>query len=115
MSSNQDSPIQRRLRDLAAFGADAEYTVNLGRDAFMAETQDGRLLRNNGRHILIQVATVAEKLPESFRQSYPSVDWVGLARMRNLIAHHYDKIDDQLVFAALQRRIPDLLKQLDLG
>jgi len=35
--------------------------------------------------------------------------------MRNPIAHHYDKIDNQLVFAALQRRIPDLINQLNLG
>lgn len=115
MSNDQDSPLQRRLQDLAAFGADAQYTVDLGPEAFMADTQNGRLLRNNGRHILIHVATVAEKLPESFKQSYPSVDWVGLARMRNLIAHHYDKIDDQLVFTALQRRIPELLNQLELS
>jgi len=101
--------IQRRLEDLAAFGADAAYTVGLGIEAYLADGPHGRILRNSGRHILIQVATVADKLPAEFKDARPSVDWVALARMRNLIAHHYDKVDDRLVFSALERRIPALL------
>jgi hypothetical protein len=49
------------LEDLGLFSGDAAYTVSLGIDAFLADSPDGRLLRNNGRHILIQVATVVEK------------------------------------------------------
>lgn len=106
--------VQRRLNELAAFGADAAYTVSLGIKAYLADSPPGRLLRNNGRHILIQVATVAEKLPEPFRQAHDEVDWVALGRMRNLIAHHYDRVDDQLAFTALAQRIPDLLAHLGL-
>lgn len=104
-----ESRIQRRLEDLAAFGGDAAYTVGLGIETYLEDSPAGRVLRNSGRHILIQVATVAEKLPEDFRDAHDSVDWVALARMRNLIAHHYDKVDDRLVFTALERRIPALL------
>jgi uncharacterized protein with HEPN domain len=107
--------IDRRLQGLADFCADAAYTVSLGVEAYLADSRDGRLLRNNGRHILIQVATVVEKLPESYKAAHPLVDWVGIGRMRNLIAHHYDKVDDRLVFSALARRIPELVRQLELG
>ena len=107
--------IRRRLEDLVAFGGDAAHTVELGIDAYLADTADGRLLRHSGRHIVIQIATVAEKLPEDFKQSHPGVEWIAIARMRNLIAHHYDKVDDRLVFTTLQRRIPALLRALDLG
>jgi len=110
-----DDRIRRRLEDLVAFGGDAAHTVELGIDAYLADTADGRLLRHSGRHIVIQIATVAEKLPEDFKQSHPGVEWVAIARMRNLIAHHYDKVDDRLVFTTLQRRIPALLRALDLG
>lgn len=108
-AAEQSARVQRRLDDLAAFGADAAYTVGLGIEAYLADGPQGRVLRNSGRHILIQVASVAEKLPTEFKQAHDAVDWVALARMRNLIAHHYDKVDDRLVFAALERRIPDLL------
>lgn len=104
--------VQRRLDDLSLFGGDAAYTVRLGIDAYLADSPQGRVLRNSGRHILIQVATVAEKLPPDVKHAHDSVDWIALARMRNLIAHHYDKVDDRLVFAALERRIPALLDAL---
>lgn len=107
--------VRRRLRDLAAFGADAAYTVGLGMEAYLDDSPQGRVLRNNGRHILIQVATVVEKLPETFKQERDDVDWVAIGRMRNLVAHHYDKVDDRLVFSTLAHRIPDLLGRLGLG
>ncbi|WP_375001760.1 DUF86 domain-containing protein [Aeromicrobium sp. CTD01-1L150] len=81
----------------------------------MSDYPYGRVLRNNGRYILIQIATVVERLPEPFKEARDDVDWVAIGRMRNLIAHHYDTVDDQLVFAASQRRIPELLQRLGLA
>lgn len=107
--------IQRRLQDLADFGADAAYTVGLGIGEYLADSPQGRVLRNNGRHILIQVATVAEKLPAAFKDEHGDIEWIAIGRMRNLIAHHYDKVDDRLVFSALAVRIPNLVSRLGLG
>jgi Uncharacterized conserved protein len=107
--------VRRRLQDLADFGADAAYTVSLGIAAYLADDPDGRLLRNNGRHIVIQVGTVIEKLPDAFKHQHPDVEWVAIARMRNLIAHHYDKVDDRLVFTALATRVPELIGKLGLA
>jgi uncharacterized protein with HEPN domain len=106
--------VRRRLQDLADFGADAAYTVRLGIEAFVEDSPHGRVLRNNGRHILIQVATVVEKLPAAFKDERGDIDWVAIGRMRNLIAHHYDHVDDRLVFSALATRIPDLVGRLGL-
>ncbi|HET8926747.1 MAG TPA: HepT-like ribonuclease domain-containing protein [Microbacterium sp.] len=114
MTDGEASRIERRLEDLERFIADAAYTVSLGVDAYLADTAAGRVLRNNGRHIVIQVATVAEKLPASFKEAHPDVDWVRIARMRNLIAHHYDSVNDHLVFSTLQHRLPELAETLGL-
>ncbi|MDO2378100.1 hypothetical protein NQ854_21550 [Rhodococcus ruber] len=65
------------MQDLADFAADAgPYAVVLGLDAYLRDSPNGRVLRNNGSHILIQVATVVEKLPETFKAEAPGVDWV---------------------------------------
>ncbi|WP_199520844.1 HepT-like ribonuclease domain-containing protein [Jiangella anatolica] len=106
--------VGRRLQDLAGMGADAAYTVSLGIEAYLDDSPQGRVLRNNGRHILIQVATVVEKLPDSFKDVHDDIEWVAIARMRNLIAHHYDKVDDRLVFSALAVRIPELIRRLGI-
>lgn len=106
--------LARRLDDLARIGAEAAYLVGKGRAAYLADTLDGALLRNAGERILIKVATVAEKLPEDFKLAHPEVDWVGINRMRNLVAHHYDKVNDDLLWQAISVRVPHLIAALGL-
>lgn len=106
--------VQRRLSDLAGFAADAAYTVSLGVEAYLEASPAGRVLRNNGRHVIVQIATVGEKLPQSFKDAHPDVEWAQIGRMRNLIAHHYDNVNDRLVFSALAERVPRLAASLGL-
>ncbi len=64
---------------------------------------------------MIQVATVVEKLPDAFTTQYPDVEWVKIQRMRNLVAHHYDKVLDEFVWETLRARLPRLVTTLRLG
>ena len=105
---DRDGRVERRLADLAEFVREAEYLTSKGREAYLADSMDGALLRNAGERILIKVATVAEKLPQAFKDAHPDVDWRGINRMRNLVAHHYDRVSHDLVWAALSVRIPEL-------
>ena len=72
------------------------------------------MLRNAGERILIKTATVAEKLPDQFKAQHPGVDWTGINRMRNLVAHHYDMVNDDLLWQTLTVRIPKLVRELGL-
>lgn len=98
----------RAERRLAEFVREAEYLTSKGREAYLADSMDGALLRNAGERILIKIATVAEELPQAFKDAHPDVDWRGINRMRNLVAHHYDRGSHDLVWAALNVRIPEL-------
>ncbi|MFD6893210.1 DUF86 domain-containing protein [Rhodococcus sp. NPDC060086] len=60
------------------------------------------------------MATVVEKLPDAYKAAHPDVEWSAIGRMRNLIAHHYDKVNDRLVYTTLATRIPDLGDKLGL-
>lgn len=95
-------------------GAEAAYLAGKGREAYLADTMDGAMLRNAGERILIKIATVAEKLPDDLKAQHPGVDWVGINRMRNLDAHHYDKVNVDLLWQALTVRIPNVVRELDL-
>jgi uncharacterized protein with HEPN domain len=108
-----DDRTQRWLRDLRSFGEQAAYLVALGSDEYMEDSPRGALLRNAGERILIKVATVVERLPDEFKAANPDIEWVKITRMRNLVTHHYDHVDDDLLWAAFSRRIPDLINQLD--
>ena len=112
-STFSDGRVVRRLEDLSRFGAEAAFIVARGVDAYREDSPDGALLRNAGERVLIKVATVVEKLPEEYKAQYPDIDWIGIMRMRNLVAHHDDKVNDDLMFAALAVRVPALLARLD--
>jgi len=115
-----DRPVPRErvrdwLDDLAGFGADVDYLAGLGREAYLADSAQGRLLRNAGERLLIKVATIVERLPEEFKAAYPDVEWSNINRLRNLVAHQYDKVNDDLMFATLRRDIPALIERLGLS
>lgn len=65
---------------------------------------------------MIQVATVAAKLPEDFKATTRRGprQWVKIQRMRDLVAHHYDRVLDESVWEALRARLPQLVTTLQL-
>ncbi|MDO4260254.1 MAG: DUF86 domain-containing protein [Actinomycetaceae bacterium] len=114
MAETGDQRTKELLIDLKRFGEEAAFIVTHGENAYLASTNEGALLRNAGERVLIKVATVVEKLPDSFKAAFPEMDWIAIRRMRNLVAHHYDKVNDELMWRALAQRIPQLMADLSL-
>jgi len=104
--------LTRLLGDMVSFGEQAAYVTSAGYAAYAADDPAGSVLRNAGERILIKVATVVERLPDDFKDSHPEVAWRNIARMRNLVAHHYDHVDDDLVWNALAILIPALVRDI---
>lgn len=107
-----DDKVARLLDDLALIAQDAAHIVSLGEDAYLADDAQGRLLRNAGERVVIKVSTVVERLPEDFKAQHPDVEWVKIQRMRNLIAHHEDRVQADFVWATLRGRIPELVRRV---
>ena len=107
-----DEKLARLLGDLASFVGQAAFITSHGRDAYVADDQQGMLLRNAGERVLIKVATVVERLPQAFKEAHPDVAWQDIGRMRNLVAHHNDHVDDDLMWNALVMRVPDLSRRV---
>jgi len=107
-----DLKLARLLADLASFAQQAEYVAQSGFEAYSADNQNGALLRNASERILIKVATVVERLPAEFKDSHQDIAWANIVRMRNLVAHHYDHVDDDLVWNALVNLVPALVREV---
>lgn len=106
--------VARHLDDLRRMAGTAAGIRAKGDGAYFADDIDGQILRLAGRQLVLQVATVTEKLPEIFRAAHPEVEWQDVRGMRNLVAHHYDKVQDRFVWDALGVDIPTLAAQLGL-
>ncbi len=115
MTGDPTGRVGRRLEDLVDISREADYLVSKGKDAYLADTAEGRLLRAAGQNIVLRVATVAEKLPAEFRDQHPEAEWDKLRAMRNLTAHHYDKVNHDFIWVALANRVPGLIATLGLN
>jgi uncharacterized protein with HEPN domain len=102
------------LRDLDEFVQTADDIVRRGRAAFMAEEPDGRLLRYAARTVVVNVSTAADRLSDDLRAAHPEIDWRAIRGIRNRVAHDYAGVNDEIVWVALERNIPDLAYRLGL-
>jgi uncharacterized protein with HEPN domain len=49
-----------------------------------------------------------EKTDGSFYEKYPEVKWAMIARLRDIISHHYDTIDHEIIYDICKNHIPEL-------
>jgi uncharacterized protein with HEPN domain len=92
------------LRHVLRCIARIEAYTAVGREGFFASPliQDG-VIRN-----LQTLAESGQRLSESIKESYPEVDWKGLAGFRNVLVHDYLGVDLDLVYRAVEQDVPRL-------
>lgn len=54
------------------------------------------------------IGEAVKALPSGLRDAHPEVPWSNIARMRDLIGHHYYKLDPQIVRATIGEPITRL-------
>lgn len=62
--------------------------------------------------VLFNIQVIGEavkQIPEEAKAASPDTDWIGPARMRDVIAHHYFAIDAHIVWEAATVHVPRLL------
>ena len=77
-----------------------EYTA-VGREGFFSSP----LIQDGVIRTLQTLAESAQRLSESIKESYPEVDWKGLAGFRNVLVHDYlgvDQSGEDYLFASRQ-------------
>jgi len=49
------------------------------------------------------IGEAANRLPEGFKDKYPTIDWLRIIGFRNRIAHDYMGIDYKIVWTIVQK------------
>jgi uncharacterized protein with HEPN domain len=58
------------------------------------------------------VGEAASKLSANFRAKYPTIPWIQIIGMRNVVIHQYWEIKLDVVWEAATRDVPALVKKL---
>ena len=100
--------IEQSLNDILEWTADVRSV-----DDFL-ESSSGMILLNA---VCMKLFTVGEELKNIDKRTekqlfplYPAINWKEAMKMRDIIAHHYFEIDEELVFRTLQQDVPFLLQ-----
>ncbi|TGL45966.1 HepT-like ribonuclease domain-containing protein [Leptospira perdikensis] len=48
------------------------------------------------------------KLDNKFLNNYPDTDWEKIMKMRDVISHHYEGLDHEIIYNICKNKIPEL-------
>jgi uncharacterized protein with HEPN domain len=64
-------------------------------------------------HALLIMGEAAKRLTVEFREKHPTIDWRGMAGMRDVLIHQYDRINLSRVWAVATQEVPGIVTYLE--
>lgn len=58
------------------------------------------------------IGEAASRISDTFKLSYPDVEWRIIKDFRNFIIHEYFGIDNQIVWDIIENRLPELEEEI---
>lgn len=95
------------LKHILAYCREIKETVARFGDSFELLQGDLDYKKSIAMSVL-QIGELSTHLSEELRSEYPDVPWKDIRGMRNIVAHHYGKMDETILFEIAHQDIPEL-------
>jgi uncharacterized protein with HEPN domain len=93
---------------LDAAQAVLEFTNDVTFEQYVREPMRQRAVE---RSIEI-LGEAARRVSDEFKAQRPEIPWRAIIRQRNVLAHEYDDIRHEFIWAVARERIPELISQI---
>jgi uncharacterized protein with HEPN domain len=84
------------------------YTRGMERESFLSNL----LVRDAVVRNFTVMGEAASHIPEDVRLEQPTLPWVEMQRMRNVVVHEYFGIDYEIIWSTIEDDLPPLLDAL---
>ena len=102
-------PEQLYLTDIVeAADAIAGFVTGLDEAAFYQDTRTQSAVLQK----LIVIGEAAARLPQKFKDQYPSIEWRDIVAFRNILVHSYFAVELDIVWETTQDDVPALRRQI---
>jgi len=55
-----------------------------------------------------------QKIDPSVFGKYPKIEWQNIMKLRDIISHHYEHVDHEIIYDICKNHLPDLKKTVQL-
>ncbi len=62
---------------------------------------------------LLVLGEAAKQVPEEVRAAYPLIEWRKIAGFRDVLAHGYFGLDEDIVWDVIETKVPPLLEAVE--
>jgi uncharacterized protein with HEPN domain len=86
-----------------------EFISGMDKTAFLCDlkTQSAVI------HQCLILGEAVKRLSETFCNEHPELSWRKMARMRDMLIHHYDSVDLEQLWNTMQNDIPQVISTID--
>jgi uncharacterized protein with HEPN domain len=74
-----------------------------------ADYLDNELLQSAVERKLEILGEAARRVSEAFQAQHPAIDWRNTIGLRNVIAHRYDQVQQEVIWRIVQTVLPDVV------
>jgi uncharacterized protein with HEPN domain len=79
----------------------------------LAELRSDRKSRHAVLYNLFVLGEAAKGVSEPIRAQHPQLEWRSIAGLRDILAHEYFGIDEEIIWDVAKNKLPGLISQLE--
>lgn len=101
---------EKRIKDILQCARNIQaFTAEMTQNSFINDQKSIRAVAFE----FVTMGEAARAIPVEVREAAPTIPWEKMQGIRNVLVHEYFRLDEEILWEASQRDIPELIEELE--